>query len=218
MTATETKVTYPECPECQSADTGEGDQGFPYHCEACGIFFGDEATDGATDEQLMPDPIAKELFQITRDVGKLDREIYTDKLHLKGLNATRDEKVKRVFELLTQAEGGIGPLFKNPEDEDTPGEDWRTIPLAELKEPGLKPGTLAKLDKADIETVGDVADWESSSGMDLTGIEGIGPAAVQEINDALMALWQRRDMLDPRLPAEDDGDTEPTKDDASEAA
>lgn len=219
MTAsTETKVKV-VCPDCKSDDIEKGAHGYQFSCLGCGTVFDEESPeDGTAAEPRISDDVAEAIFQAHSDVQEKQQAFdEADRLR-KGCKAALEESQEYLNGVVQQAKTGYGPLFTKPEDEKPAEEEWQTIPLAELDEPGLKPGTLAKLAKADIETVGDVAGWQAKEGLYLTAIEGIGPAAVQEINDALMALWERRDMLDPRLPAEDDGETEPSEGDASEAA
>jgi hypothetical protein len=66
-------------------------------------------------------------------------------------------------------------------------ESWREVQLEHLSI--IKESTLAKLYGADIETVGDLTDYQSA-GKQLTDIAGIGPAKVDQISDAMEEFWK----------------------------
>lgn len=85
-----------------------------------------------------------------------------------------------------------GPMtissLSTPVQED---ESWRTTSLRD--ELGLPPGICNLLEEnpgKTIKTVGDISDW-GNSGKDLTDIPKIGPAKVEQINNALDKFWAK---------------------------
>lgn len=73
------------------------------------------------------------------------------------------------------------PLFDKPEEQASTGdESWRTVPLAEL---GLQPKLTEKLVELGIETIGQLEDQRAGEG--LGALQGIGPAKITLIEDAV---------------------------------
>lgn len=67
-------------------------------------------------------------------------------------------------------------------------ESWKAVEIGELDVPD---GILNKLIEAEIETIGDLANW-NESGKLLTDIEGIGQAKAEKIEAALDKFWAER--------------------------
>lgn len=80
------------------------------------------------------------------------------------------------------------PLLPFPEVDD---DAWRSTPLRELD--GLGAKDLEKLEKSELETLGDLADWGSPPNpRALTDIPGIGPTRATAIETALERYWGER--------------------------
>ena len=72
--------------------------------------------------------------------------------------------------------------------------DWRALPVGTLKEHGLAAAVVGKLEVAGLTTLGAVQDW-TSSGKQLTDIDGIGGAKAEAIEDAYEKFWAARNQL-----------------------
>jgi len=82
-----------------------------------------------------------------------------------------------------------------------PGDgSWREVRLESLDNPPIKPGTLAHLKGAEIETVGQLADYSREH--DIKDVDGIGEAAETNIHEALDAFWKTRPQNEADDPAE----------------
>jgi len=93
------------------------------------------------------------------------------------------------------------PLFDQPPDLPE-GEEWRATGIGVL---GLSEGIAGKLIKAQLTTLGDIADW-NDEGHELTEIEGIGSKASEQIMDVMDRHWAKiRGEKDAEL-EEGDGD------------
>lgn len=115
---------------------------------------------------------------------------------------SKAERLKtRLREVIREETGAVPNLFaaKNAEhgtngDGQTPAADddsWRAVRLDTLTIP---PGTLKKLEEADIRTIGELTDWQDpakNGGREnrLDQIKGIKGAAITRIDDALAAFW-----------------------------
>lgn len=78
------------------------------------------------------------------------------------------------------------------DDRTTPGTlkaegPWREVPLTDLFDPTQ--ATWKSLAKAEITTVGELADYTASN-KQLVDIEGIGPGKAQAIEDTLLEFWR----------------------------
>ena len=67
-------------------------------------------------------------------------------------------------------------------------ERWRLVPIADLKQYGIKPGDIKKLAEATppITTMGELADYTANGEKQLKDIPGIGEAARDRITDAVI--------------------------------
>jgi hypothetical protein len=95
-----------------------------------------------------------------------------------------------------------------PRDDDS----WRSISLANLSVPET---VRLLIEKADIFTVGQLADW-SNSDKKLTDIKGIGPTKAAQIEDALAALWAERQKAASMEATEPDDQAETDESEVSE--
>lgn len=68
-------------------------------------------------------------------------------------------------------------------------ESWRDIELGDVS--GISDKLLGKLYAADIQTIGALVDYQQA-GKELTGIKGVGAAAVKKIGEALEGFWEER--------------------------
>jgi hypothetical protein len=97
------------------------------------------------------------------------------------------------------------PLFDRDEDDESSGasatatndgsEDWRDVGIDILSTHGCSEATVNRLDKYEIATIGDLADWTAGTGRlthtpkHLTDIPGIGAKAAEKIESALEGFW-----------------------------
>ena len=75
---------------------------------------------------------------------------------------------------------------------------WREVRLDSLDNPPIKPGPLAHLKGAEIETVGQLADFTLEH--DIQDVDGVGGAAEVNINEALDAFWKTRPQVEADEP------------------
>jgi len=75
---------------------------------------------------------------------------------------------------------------------------WREVRLDSLDNPPIKPGPLAHLKGAEIETVGQLADFTLEH--DIRDVDGVGEAAEVNINEALDAFWPTRPQVEADEP------------------
>lgn len=68
---------------------------------------------------------------------------------------------------------------------------WRDVQLADLHAPSLAKGILTALADANIETVGQLSDYQKKEHSRLTDIKGIGEGKLVKIDEALVAFWAR---------------------------
>lgn len=145
------------------------------------------------------------IYEASREVDETENalRIATDKVtsakeREKGAKADHDDAVAALQQTIRNCRANKHldlPLFAGPkltEAEPVPEPDddaWRSQPLAVID--GLKSKTIQALGDADIETLGQLADY-SNSGRLIGDIKGIGPAAVEEITGATDAYWADR--------------------------
>jgi hypothetical protein len=110
----------------------------------------------------------------------------------KGVHDTAVAELRR----LIRAQNESNPLFDGPAPEP---EAWREVRLDTL---GFSSAILENLTEANLETIGQIADW-TSSGSRLVNIAGVGPAAAEKIEDALEAFWKTQDQEQDTNPQED---------------
>ena len=112
---------------------------------------------------------------------------------LRRLICQRDEKLP-LFDLQTKkTESAPEPaVVTEPSATESapasaPADDsWREVEISSLD---IADSLASKLYEASIETIGDLADWQSS-GKQLTDIKGVGAAKADKIADAMEAFWK----------------------------
>jgi hypothetical protein len=101
------------------------------------------------------------------------------------------------------------------------GESWRPTPLADLKNPAIKPNTLKKLAENEprIITLGDWTDWQKQHGdWAFKNIKGLGKAAADNLADACYTFWAEQAKAKKKAATEAEspgGDNEYNKDSES---
>lgn len=86
------------------------------------------------------------------------------------------------------------PEAATPAPTEAPADDsWRCIVLGDAL-PELSEAIIAKLQKANIWNMGELADWTGADGgrHRLSDLDGIGSATAGKIEEATMAFWTRR--------------------------
>jgi len=108
------------------------------------------------------------------------------------------------------------PIGNTPELEPADADAWRAVRLDSLKNPAAPPGALGLLAKADVETMGQLADYnEAHPNRGITAIKGIGNSAAEKVADACFAWHERNPQEDVDAPApepEQDVPVEPEDD------
>jgi hypothetical protein len=79
------------------------------------------------------------------------------------------------------------PAPAEPDAKPAADESWRDEPLSALDLPAK---TVESIEKAEVRTIGQLADW-TNSGKLLTDLPGVGEAKAQKIHDALDAFWAK---------------------------
>lgn len=114
--------------------------------------------------------------------------------------------------LLKQAEQVATPTVERADE--TPDESWRETPIEELS---LGAGPEKHLREADIWTIGDLADFTSQPGVNLTDLAGIGPASAERISDRLVEFWaEHPEYCSPTRSEEPDDEEEDDEDSEAE--
>jgi hypothetical protein len=126
----------------------------------------------------------------------------------KSLETAQEEHENLEAELERQDTSPPGPLFAlkpgpGAVSAAAVGDDdaWKAVPLESL---GLAPGILkslaeVKVDGEPITTLGRLAAFTSTPGVDLTSVPGIGEAKAEQIREATARYWAEH----PRPAAED---------------
>jgi len=103
---------------------------------------------------------------------------------LKDAKSKYDASVATLRDLC-RANGESMPLFESAND-DGDGDDWKDTTTIEL---GLSDSVCALLAEANIETIGDIAEWTKRR--QLTDIKGIGEQKANDIDNAIMNYWTK---------------------------
>ena len=97
-----------------------------------------------------------------------------------------DYTVDKLRQLIRERDGA--PLFNgNANETSINHESWRDTEVDDLGEHGLTIPVVAALKEADLNTLGDIADY-TASGKLLTDIKGIGNAKAEAIENC-MTRW-----------------------------
>jgi hypothetical protein len=100
-----------------------------------------------------------------------------------------DEQLAQLYRITRNED--VLPLFRKEPAIPENGA-WRVVTLASLAEPAIKPGILARLAGAGIETMGALCDFQAKNGdMWDRDVKGVGKAALDHIAEATTAFWQR---------------------------
>lgn len=168
-----------------------------------------ETVDVETIEPVMGDPVPTpsependSRLTKARNLAREVRKAETDYLRSKEFASKKKKILEFTKNSLTDYLGSLDqpmPLFDRPEVSPDASDDdsWMDFPTASM---GLPTGVLAKLEEADLLTVGQISEW-TESGKKLTDIPGIGAGKAVKIEDALDAFWTSLQKF--RVPAEE---------------
>ncbi len=138
-------------------------------------------------QEAWPSPYERwvgELRRVRLDLRQAELDWAIAKENAKQQKSRVDSLRKKLLDLIDEGPQRL-PLFDGPEEETTTAQSWRDVPLSELDIPA---GILRLLYEADIETVGQLADY-TITGKPLTSIAGIGEAKAERIEEALEKFW-----------------------------
>lgn len=119
---------------------------------------------------------AKEIWQSAKEDASEKKKAY-DALVDSLIEATRDQPMP----LFGENKNGVHPSVNGDGD-----ESWREVSIATL---GLPAGLVAKLKDANIEILGQLANF-TSEGNILEQIAGVGQAAARKIEKAVERYWE----------------------------
>lgn len=133
--------------------------------------------------------ITQQEVVIDGEKGKLKlMEAKLDKLNQELCEIVRGQG-DTLFDGVENKAEGPGAVTPTPEED----ESWRRVPIANI---GFKPKHVEKLQAKELTTLGALADWMSAGQNRLTDIDGVGPAAQEEMEDVLATYWANN----PRKP------------------
>lgn len=139
--------------------------------------------------------VQQEIYAAEREWEKALEVWAMKKAEAKEAKDGVDAAAERVRELICFARTGQHNLpFSGLLGEVQVSDEHREIRLEHV-DPPLHPGTVAKLELAEIETIGDLVDY-LNTGQKITSIEGIGKAGAEKIRRGLSAFLSKTDADD----------------------
>ena len=158
-------------------------------------------------EPRISDDTANELTAAYKTFATAQAKADEAKARAKMAKANEEAAQAALNAIIRQIIDGPGPLFTAAEAEPSEADEpelWRGVKLA--GDDFLPPGILKALaeNSTPITTLGELTDWQAEHGdFWAKDIPGIGEAAQEKIDEALMGWWKNNPEMNPEQPAAD---------------
>ncbi|OGT57644.1 MAG: hypothetical protein A3E01_02600 [Gammaproteobacteria bacterium RIFCSPHIGHO2_12_FULL_63_22] len=163
-----------------------------------------EAKVPLTDGELLAEieAAAKVARERERELQAAESGLKVAKEHVKACEGNLHAALRKVCQLslhedmplFSQHANGTGECAASAtlDGETVPmqsaNDSWRSVRLDSLDDPDFTPSLLKKLAAAEIETIGQLVDYQAT-GKWITSIHGIGQAAGDKLADAMERFW-----------------------------